>query len=230
MLASGTLQDIVVGLPRAGRYLSRLWPPQLSALPGLVPAFLETAEIAIFGTMLGFLTALPISLAASRNLTRFLPTYVLARVVLLLMRGLPAMILAVIFVCALGLGPLAGIVGIWVYSGGVLGKLFSESFEAAGQDLLDAAAIDGCNKWQSYFYVLLPAQANAVLSFLLYRFESSFRAATLAGVAGCGGLGLELTAAMGLFDYGKVSMIVCVILATVLSLDIGSRWLRSKFL
>lgn len=230
MLASGTVYDIAAGLPRTGRYLARLWPPRISALPSLVFPFAETMQIAVFGTTLGFLTALPLSLAASRRLTRFLPVYLLARVILLIMRGLPAMILAVIFVCAVGLGPLAGVLGVWIYSSGVLGKLISESFEAADQDVLDAAAIDGCNRWQSYFYVLLPMQANAVLSFLLYRFESSFRAATLAGVAGCGGLGLELTAAMGLFDYGKVSMIVCVILFTVLSLDIGSRWIRSKFL
>ena len=230
MLASGTAQEVVTGLPRAGRYISRLWPPRLAALPDLGPAILETAQIAVFGTMLGFITSLPIALLACHKMTSFLPLYLGARVILLLMRGLPAMILAIIFICAVGLGPLAGIMGVWIYSGGVLGKLISENFEAADQDVLDAAAIDGCNKWQGYLYVLLPMQANAVLSFLLYRFESSFRAATLAGVAGCGGLGLELTAAMGLFDYGKISLIICVILACVLSLDLGSRLLRRRFL
>lgn len=154
--------------------------------------------------------------------------YVLMRLLLLFMRSIPAMVLGIIFISAVGLGPLAAIMGIWIYSGGVLGKLMSEAFEAADQDILDAASIDGANKFQSCIYVLLPMQANAVLSFLLYRFESSFRAATLIGVVGAGGLGTQLTASMGLFDYGKTSMIILVILVTVLVLDVLSRAIRNR--
>ena len=227
MITSGTLLELATGLPRSGRYLARLWPPRLSALPGLLPAAWETAVIALFGTTLGFLTAIPFSFLASRGLAGRVP-YVLTRLLLLAMRSIPAMILGILFVSAVGLGPIAGIMGIWIYSGGVLGKLMSEAFEAADQDILDAAAIDGANKFQSCIYVLLPMQANAVLSFLLYRFESSFRAATLVGVVGAGGLGMQLTASMGLFDYGKTSMIICLILVTVLMLDIASRTIRSK--
>ena len=227
MVASGTLSDLITGLPHAGRYISRLWPPRLSALPGLLPAVWETATIALFGTTLGFLTAIPCSFLASRNIVGCAP-YALTRLLLLAMRSIPAMILGIIFVSAVGLGPIAGIMGIWIYSGGVLGKLMSEAFEAADQDVLDAAAIDGANKFQSCIYVLLPMQANAVLSFLLYRFESSFRAATLVGVVGAGGLGMQLTASMGLFDYGKTSMIILCILTTVLALDVASRAIRSR--
>lgn len=227
MFMSGTFLEIATGLPRTGRYMARLWPPRFSALPGLLPAVWETATIALFGTTLGFLTAIPCSFLASRNIVGCVP-YVLARLLLLAMRSIPAMILGILFVSAVGLGSLAGIMGIWIYSGGVLGKLMSEAFEAADQDILDAAAIDGANKLQSCIYVLLPMQANAVLSFLLYRFESSFRAATLVGVVGAGGLGMQLTASMGLFDYGKTSMIIVTILVTVLALDVISRAIRSR--
>lgn len=230
MIFSGDAFRICVGLPRILKYLYKLWPPDLSALPGLLPALWQTAKIALFGTTLGFLSAIPLAWAASWNMVQDRVVYLCARTILLAMRSIPAMILGILFVAAVGLGSLAGVMGVWIYSGGVLGKLLSESLEATSQEVMDAAAIDGANRFQGYVHIFLPAQANAALSFLLYRFESSFRQATLLGVAGAGGLGLELTASMGLFDYGKTSMIICIILFVVLSLDLTSRWVRGRVL
>lgn len=230
MVFSGDAFEICMGMPRVLRYLSKLWPPDLQALPKLMPALWQTVKIALFGTTLGFLSAIPLAFGASWNMTQNRLTYLCARGVLLAMRSIPAMILGILFVAAVGLGSLAGVMGVWIYSGGVLGKLLSENLEAIEPEIMDAAAIDGANRFQGYVYIFLPAQANAALSFLLYRFESSFRQATLLGVAGAGGLGLELTASMGLFDYGKTSMIICVILFVVLSLDLTSRWLRARVL
>jgi len=230
MIFSGDAFEICTGMPRILRYLSKLWPPDFRALPGLLPALWQTAKIALFGTTLGFLSAIPLAWAASWNMTQNWIVYLCGRTMLLAMRSIPAMILGILFVAAVGLGSLAGIMGVWIYSGGVLGKLLSENLEATEPEIMDAAAIDGANKFQGYVYIFLPAQANAALSFLLYRFESSFRQATLLGVAGAGGLGLELTASMGLFDYGKTSMIICIILFVVLSLDLTSRWLRARVL
>jgi phosphonate transport system permease protein len=230
MVLSGDTFEICAGMPKILRYLSRLWPPDFRALPGLLPALWQTVKIALFGTTLGFLSAIPLAFAASWNMTQNGAVYLCGRAILLAMRSIPAMILGILFVAAVGLGSLAGIMGVWIYSGGVLGKLLSENLEATDPEIMDAAAIDGANRFRGYLYIFLPMQANAALSFLLYRFESSFRQATLMGVAGAGGLGLELTAAMGLFDYGKTSMIVCIILFVVLSLDLTSRWLRGKVL
>jgi phosphonate transport system permease protein len=127
-----------------------------------------------------------------------------------------------------GLGPTAGIMGLWFHTTGVFVKYLSEQFEAGGRDILGAALVDGATRWQAYLYVLLPAEANAALSFLLYYYEANFRQATFLSMVGAGGIGIELSAAVGRFDYGRTGLIVLTVIAVSVALDFTSRLLRAR--
>ena len=212
------------------QYVGRLLPPSWSAIPTLASPILETLVMSLIGTSLAFLTAIALAFPAHRGLAGSIYVYTTARAVLAVMRATPVLVLGIICVAALGFGSTAGIVGIWFHTSGVLGKYLSEAFEASDKDVLEASEIDGCTKLQTYFYVMIPMQMNALMSYLLYYYEANFRQATFLGIVGAGGIGLYLTTAVGLFDYGQVGMIVILIIFTSLLLDMTSRVIRSRYL
>lgn len=211
-------------------YLFRLWPPDLGSVAYYLKPLVETLLMSIAGTSLAFLTAIILSFPANRTITSSVVVYSIARVVLAVMRATPILVLGIMMVAAVGLGATAGIVGIWFHTSGVLGKYFSEILEASDKSIVDAAYIDGCNKLQAYLLVMLPMSANAILSYLLYYYEANFRQATFLGVVGAGGIGIYLTTAVGLFDYGKVCTLIILIVGTALALDVLSRQIRRRFL
>ena len=212
------------------QYLIRMWPPDLgAALDYLVP-LLETLAMSFIGTTAALFTAVVLAFPANRSLNDSLPLYLVSRVVLAIMRATPIVVLGILLVAAVGLGPIAGIIGIWFHTSGSLGKFFSETFETADWDVVDAAYIDGCNKIQVYLKVMLPMEANSILSYLLYYYESNFRQASFLGIVGAGGVGLYLMTAVGLFDYGRVSILIIMIIGTALILDMISRTIRRKYL
>lgn len=229
LILDGTATEIILGLPKAARYMAR-FGLSLERLDRIGPDVLETLVMAVKGTVLGFTTAMPLTYLASRNMTPSAAVYVATRFVLSLMRGIPPVVLGILFVAAVGLGPLAGVLGLWFHTTAVLGKYMSESFEAANPEVLDAASVDGATRWQSYILVLVPMQANAVLSHVMYRLEVNFRSATILGIVGAGGIGLELTRAIGYFDYGSTGLILLVIVGIAFCLDTVSRLLRSRVL
>ncbi len=212
------------------QYLLRMWPPDLGAFLDYLGPLLETLAMSLIGTTAAFFTAVVLAFPANRSLNSFLPLYLASRTVLAIMRATPILVLGILLVAAVGLGPMAGIIGIWIHTSGVLGKYFSETFETADWDVVDAAYIDGCNKIQVYLKVMLPMESNAVLSYLLYYYEANFRQASFLGIVGAGGVGLYLMSAVGLFDYGRVSILIIMIIGTALILDMISRTVRRKYL
>ncbi len=229
LVVDGTATEILFGLPKAARYVAR-FGLSLERLDKIGPRALETLWMAVKGTVLGLVTAMPITYLASGNVAPNKAVYTAVRFVLSAMRGIPPVILGILFVAAVGLGPLAGVLGLWFHSTAVFGKYLSEAFEATNPEILGAASVDGATCWQSYILVLVPMRANAILSHLMYRFEVNFRAATILGIVGAGGIGLELTRAIGYFDYGSTGFILLVIVAIAFLLDSISGVLRRKFL
>ena len=181
------------------------------------------------GTTLAMVSAIPLSYFAARGLSSRV-SYFTSRVVLTFLRSLPMVILGIFFVATLGLGPTAGIMGLWLHTTGVFGKYLSEFLEATDSFLLDAASIDGASTWQCFWYILLPVEINELLTLLLYYYEANFRGAAILGFVGAGGIGMELAAAVGSFDYGRVSFIIILIVVTDIIIDFLSRVLRSKAL
>jgi len=225
--------DIFQNIPFALDYLIGMFPPDPSVLPSLWGPLLETLRMALVGTALSTLFALPLSFLAAKNTTPSNTIYLASRGLLSFLRAMPAMIWAMLFISLAGLGPLAGILGITFHATGALGKMFSESIEAAEptvKETLEAMRLDGATEWQAIRWGIIPSVMPLLSSYSLYRLESMIRTSTIMGLVGAGGLGLELTMAIRMFRRQEALMIMIVILGLVLVVDYASSRVRRYIL
>jgi phosphonate transport system permease protein len=209
--------------------LDALTHGELLELPTVARAMVEALQIAFVGTLLGFLLALPLSLAADRTL--FGPLVAgPVRLLLALVRTIPSLLWGILFVVAVGLGPAAGTLGIALYSLGYLGKLYYETFEGVDPEVLEAVRGVGCDRWQLARYALLPEAANQVLAQLLFMFEYNVRASSIMGFVGAGGIGFYLLGYIQLLRYDQLLTALLVTLAVVVLIDQMSVRIRRAFL
>lgn len=223
----------VRNLPFAVDYMSKMVPPDLSIIPRLWGPLLETIRLAIVGTVLATVFALPTSFLAARNTTPHVAVSLMMRGGLNFLRSMPAMVWAMLFVSLSGLGILAGVLGITCHVTGALGKVFFEYVESTGpkvQDMLEAMRMDGATEWQVMRYGLFPEVLPLFASYTLYRFESTIRTSTIMGLVGAGGLGLELTMAIRMFRRREALAIILVILSLVALVDFASGLVRKRIL
>lgn len=217
------------GLANTALFIKGLFPPKLDVLSTLLGAILETLQIAYLGTIGGFLMALPLAMAATR--TVFSPTLTAPiRFLLVLIRTIPSLLWALIFVVAFGLGPMAGTFGIAFYTSGYLGKLLYESFEGVDQEVLEAVRSVGCDRLQLMRFAVLPESANAIVSLLLFIFEYNVRASAIIGFVGAGGIGFYMLGYVQLLQYQNLTTAIIVTLAVVLLIDQASAKLRQWIL
>jgi phosphonate transport system permease protein len=210
-------------------FTAGLFPPASAPLPRLVPALVETLQIAYVGTLLGFAGALPLALVATR--TMFGPAVTgPARLLLAGIRTIPSLLWALVFVVAVGLGPAAGALAIAVYTVGYLGKLLYEAFDGVDAEVLEAVGSVGCSRLQLTRYALLPEAANAMLSQLLFVFEYNVRASAIMGFVGAGGIGFYLRGYLDLAQYQELLTAVLLTFAVVLAIDSLSGQLRRRVL
>lgn len=234
--ASGLITDlprIISGVPHAVDYIGGMWPPDLSILPELVVPLIETIQIAIIGTVVAALVAVPISFLAASNTAPNIVVYIGSKGVINFLRAIPTFLWAILFVSLVGLGPLAGVFAITCHCIGTLGKYFSEAIETVGPNVktvLESMRTEGASEIQVIQYGLLPALAPLFSSYILYYLEGNIRAATVLGLVGAGGIGLYLTQTIRLFKRHETLTIILVILAVVISVDAMSRQVRKRFL
>ncbi|MEO6044455.1 MAG: phosphonate ABC transporter, permease protein PhnE [Tepidiformaceae bacterium] len=214
------------GLKNTGIFLSEIVPPNLDVLPEVTRALIETLQIAFAGTTLGFLAALPLSLLASRGLA---PPWVIVpvKLVLAFVRTIPAVLWAILFVVAFGLGPAAGTLGVALYSTGYLGKIFYELFEDTDPEVVEAIRGVGCGRMQLARHAILPEAANGIVSQLLYMFEYNVRASSILGFVGAGGIGFYLIGYVQLLEYQSLLTAILVTLVAVVLIDRASALLRN---
>jgi phosphonate transport system permease protein len=213
------------GLLNTWTFLKGLFPPEPSVLPVILTAMWETLQIAYVGTLLGFALALPAALLATR--TVFAPAVTLPlRFLLVVVRTVPSLLWALFFVVAFGLGPVAGTLGLAVYTLGYLGKLFYEAFEGVDPEVLEAVRSVGCNRAQLMRFALLPEAANSILSQLLFIFEYNVRASTILGFVGAGGIGFYMLGYVQLLQYRNLMTALVVTLAVVIVIEQASARLR----
>ena len=198
-------------------------------LPTVARAMLETLQIAFVGTALGFILALPLALAASPILFGRAVAGVV-RLLLAFVRTVPALLWAIVFVVAVGLGPAAGALGVALYSLGYMGKLFYETFEGVDPEVLEAARGVGASRLQLARYALLPEAANGVLAQLLFMFEYNVRASSIMGFVGAGGIGFYLLGYIQLLQYDNLMTALLVTFAVVVLIDRLSARLRRTVL
>ena len=219
--------ELAKGLPWIGDFLSRMLPPNWAFVEKLITPAIETVQIALWGTLLAVILAVPVCFFAARNLTPNAVVYQCTRQVFNVTRGVNEIILALVFVAAVGLGPFPGVLALAVHGAGMLGKFFAESIEEIDQGPIEALRSTGAGPIQTIVFGVLPQVVTAWIAVILYRFETNLRQATVLGMVGAGGIGFELVGSMKLFQYRDTATCIIVIIAMVMVADYVSTRLRA---
>lgn len=188
----------------------------------------ESIEMGFWGTFLSVLISLPLGIFAAKNYSPNRFTYTLARVLLGFNRAMPELIIALFFVLMYGFGPIAGIFALAMHTSGVLGKFFSDEIENADPGPQSALKATGANSIKVLRFAVLPQVFPAYVAYVQYIFERNIRTATVLGIVGAGGIGMELKGRWDLFDYSHVSTILLVIFITVMLLEYVSQKIRGR--
>jgi len=211
--------------------LRLMFPPSSGgALGEFLYAIAETLSMAFLGTLLAAIAALPLGFLGARNV---LPTALLHFGVRRLfdgLRGIDTLIWALIFVSAVGLGPFAGILAIAVPDAGTLAKIYAEAIENADRRAIEGVRATGASRVQGMRYGIWPQVAPIILSNVLYFFESNTRSASILGVVGAGGIGLQLSDRIRINNWDEVCLIIILILVTVALIDSLSRLIRLRLI
>lgn len=223
-----SFETLAYGITDMGEYFSRYGSPDFSDLPRYINLMSVTLATALWGTLLAVLVAFFVAPLAARNLSPHPLAYRLSREVLNFTRAMPDLLLALIFVAALGLGALPGALALGVHTAGFLGKFFAESFERVDPGVYEGVAASGTNFPQLVMYAGWPSIRREALGFVLYILDRNVRMASVLGLVGAGGIGLALHDTLRLFDYGQSAALIIVMLTAILAIDYGSAWLRGK--
>jgi len=216
---------LVTGLGQLGWIMLMMLPPDPGAsLPLYLKALGETLSIALLGTTIAALLALPVSLLAARNIVRSNIVRFPVRRLLDSIRGIDTLIWALVWINVVGLGPFAGVLAIAVSDFGALGKLFSEAIEAADEKQVEGIRASGGGALHEIRFGLLPQVLPVVAGQVLYFIESNTRSATIIGIVGAGGIGLQLAEQIRVLEWQKVSFLILMILIAVAAID----WLSGK--
>ena len=242
------LSQIIDGFPRLSDYIVKILPNldinlilENSKTEGSIQYWYfnfkkyaallyETFNMAVLATLMGFIFALILSFLSAKNITPNIYSYHLVKRILEFLRGVPEIIFAILFVWALGVGPLAGIIAITIHTTGALGKLFSEVHENADLKTCEAIRSHGGNWVSEMRYGIIPKVLPNIISYALLRFEINIRAATVIGFVGAGGIGQELYLVINFNYYEEVSAIILLIILTVITIDISSGRIRQKII
>jgi phosphonate transport system permease protein len=188
-----------------------------------------TVQMALWGTALAVLIAVPFGLGCARNVS---PPWLQQplRLMMNLLRSIPDLLIGLMFIVAVGLGPLSGVLALALNTGGVLAKLFSEAVEAIDRGPVEGIRATGASKLQELAWGVIPQVAPHWTSFALYRFESNARSATVLGLIGAGGIVQLLFETLNAFQYAQLSAMVVIIVVAVSLIDLLSQAMRSRLL
>ncbi len=233
------LGRLVEGWPFFVNFLDRAWPPNLAdpahhvfPLQEVASQMALTIEIALVGTFLAAIFAVPTSFLAARNLTRgsllTRAVFTLTRAFYNIDRGVDTLILALVFVAAVGLGPFAGVLAMAIHSIADLGKLYSEAIENVDPGPIEALEAVGASGSNVVRWAILPQVLPLFVAYTLYRFEINFRVSIVLGFVGAGGIGFFIQNAMASGQYDQMIIGIIAIVLVVNLIDFGSSWLRSR--
>ena len=208
-----------------GEYARGFFPPDFSDWRHYVTELVVTLQIALWGTALAIACSVPLALLASANIT---PWWVHQPVRRLLdgCRAINEMLFALLFVVAVGLGPFAGVLALWVHTTGVLAKLFSEAVEAIDPQPVEGIRATGAHPLAEIVYGVIPQVMPLWISYALYRFESNVRSASVVGMVGAGGIGMVLWDVIRGFAYAQTAAVLIMLVVSVSLIDVASSRLR----
>jgi phosphonate transport system permease protein len=215
------------GIANAPATLGAFFPPAGGdILPVLLSEMLVTVQIALSATLLGSILAVPIGIFAARNVVTNRPVQTFFRVLIVFIRGLPELIVAIIFVVITGLGAVAGTLALAIGAVGLLSKLVADSLEETDVRVQQAVQAHGASRTQVFFAATVRQSAPAFVAHIMYLLDSNIRAATLLGIVGAGGIGFLLLNASRVLQFDVVTTIVILVLAVVLAVEALSLWIR----
>ncbi len=223
-----SFKTLVYGVGDMTEYFGRYGQPDFTNLPKYLRLMGITLATAFWGTFIALLVAFLLAPFAARNFAPNPLAFRIARESLNFMRAMPDLLLALIFVNALGLGPMPGALALGVHTAGFLGKFFAESLERVDKDVCEGVMSTGANFPQMVMYAGWPSILREALGNTLYILDRNVRMASVLGLVGAGGIGLALHDTLRLFDYGQSATLILVILATILIIDYASAWLRRR--
>jgi phosphonate transport system permease protein len=218
------------GFGHGARFLQRMFPPNVAPdkLQLLQTGMIESLQIAILSTVFGIALSLPLGLAAARNLSPA-PLAWISRTLIALLRSFHAVIVAILFVKAVGFGALAGVLALIIASMGFLSKLLAEAVEEMSMKQVEAVRATGASFLSVVVMAVLPQVMSRFIGFCAYQLDSNLRNSALVGLVGGGGIGATLFTAFQRFDYDFVLTIVIAIISVVMIGEIVSSWMRRLF-
>ncbi|MCT2538153.1 phosphonate ABC transporter, permease protein PhnE [Aquibacillus koreensis] len=210
------------------RIIPKFFDPAFGETGEILIKMVETIFIAYTGSLAAAIIAIPLAFLCATNMVRnkFLNT--IGMWILGAVRAFPEIILAIIFVAAVGPNPFAGVLAIAIGSTGMLGKLYSEVIEGIDMHIIEAMEASGANKLQILFYGIMPQVLPEFLSYAIYRFEIDVRASSVLGIVGAGGIGTLIHFAYSNRNWDEVGMILLVIIVTVTIIDQISSFIRRR--
>ncbi len=206
-------------------FAREFFPPNFHDWRVYLEEMIITVHIAIWGTVLAVICAIPCGLLSAENLV---PKWVYQPMRRLMdaCRAINEMVFAMLFIVAVGLGPFAGVLALWVHTTGVLAKLFAEAVEAIDPRPMEGVRATGANALEEILYGVIPQVLPLWISYSLYRFESNVRSASVLGMVGAGGIGVILYEVIRGFDYAETSAVLLIIILSVTLIDLVSARIR----
>jgi phosphonate transport system permease protein len=225
-----TWDRFVLGLEQGAKFIGRMFPPETTAdkMALMARGLYETLEIAVIASALGILLSLPIGLLAARNLMPAWVTWPM-RFFIALCRSFHQVIIAILFVKAVGFGALAGILALTVASIGFIGKLFAEAIEEISLKQVEAIRATGAPFMNVITYGVMPQVLNRFIGFATYQFDSNLRNSTMVGIVGAGGIGGTMFAAFQKFDYDYLLTILLAIIAMIMVSEALQNWIKKLY-
>jgi phosphonate transport system permease protein len=205
--------------PAIKQLSSEMIPPDFGRWRNWLRPIIDTVAMSVAGTALAVALSLPIALLAAQNTTPHVLVYRAARLLLNLLRSVPELIMGILFVAMVGFGALPGVLALGLHSIGMVGKFFAESIEHVDAKPIEAARAAGATPFQVICHAVLPQVMPQLADTTIYRWEYNFRASTVLGAVGAGGIGFELVAALRILEYAQVAAILMCILACVTVVD-----------
>ncbi|MES2536447.1 MAG: phosphonate ABC transporter, permease protein PhnE [Pseudomonadota bacterium] len=210
-------------------YAASFFPPDFIDWRIYLQELLVTLQIALWGTVLAVIFAVPFGLLCSTNIT---PAWIRQPVRRLMdaARAINEMVFAMLFVVAVGLGPFAGVLALFIHTTGILSKLFSEAVESIDPQPVEGIRATGAHALEEIVFGVLPQVMPLWVSYALYRFESNVRSATVVGMVGAGGIGVILWEVIRGFQYAQTCAVLLMIVVTVTAIDLLSSQLRKTLI
>ncbi len=222
-------QRLAEGIPAILSLITESLPPDFTDSLKWLKPLADTLAMSVAGTCLAVALSLPLALLGSGATSPHPAIYHVTRLVLNALRSVPELIMGILFVAAVGFGVLPGVLALGLHSVGMVGKFFSEAIEHVDNEPVEAVRSSGASHLQVILHGILPQVLPQMADVAIYRWEYNFRASTVMGMVGAGGIGFELMGSLRLMQYREVSALLLVILAMVTIVDTLGSYLRNRF-